>query len=191
MAVFYRLSQVTSPRQKGYGKWYPRAVMTNTVDTDALATIMQRNCTVKKSDILAVISELIETMQDQLQDSKRVKLNGFGTFKIGMSSTGADKASDFDARKNIKGLHVLFMPEVKTDSEGQRQKTFISGCSVQEVPKGTGPSTGSGTVENGSGSSAGSETVNGGNPSTGSGTQSGGSGIIPTPTDPEDDQPGD
>ena len=191
MAVFYRLSQVTSPKQKGYGKWYPRAVMTNTVDTDALATIMQRNCTVKKSDILAVISELIETMQDQLQDSKRVKLNGFGTFKIGMSSTGADKASDFDARKNIKGLHVLFMPEVKTDSEGQRQKTFISGCSVQEVPKGTGPSTGSGTVENGSGSSAGSETVNGGNPSTGSGTQSGGSGIIPTPTDPEDDQPGD
>ena len=33
MAVFYRLSQVTSPKQKGYGKWYPRAVMTNTVDT--------------------------------------------------------------------------------------------------------------------------------------------------------------
>ena len=186
MAVFYRLSQVTSPKQKGYGKWYPRAVMTNTVDTDALATIMQRNCTVKKSDILAVISELIETMQDQLQDSKRVKLNGFGTFKIGMSSTGADKASDFDARKNIKGLHVLFMPEVKTDSEGQRQKTFISGCSVQEVPKGSdnGPSAGSGP-------STGSGTVNGGNPSAGSGTESGGSGIIPTPTDPEDDQPGD
>ena len=199
MAVFYRLSQVTSPKQKGYGKWYPRAVMTNTVDTDALATIMQRNCTVKKSDILAVISELIETMQDQLQDSKRVKLNGFGTFKIGMSSTGADKASDFDARKNIKGLHVLFMPEVKTDSEGQRQKTFISGCSVQEVPKGTGPSTGSGTVENGSGSSAGSGTVENGSGSSagsetvngGSGSSTGGSGIIPTPTDPEDDQPGD
>ena len=135
MAVFYRLSQVTSPKQKGYGKWYPRAVMTNTVDTNALAEIMQRNCTVKKSDIVAVITELIETMQDQLQDSKRVKLNGFGSFKIGMSSTGAEKASDFDARKHIKGLHVLFMPEVKTDSEGQRQKTFITGCSVQEAPK--------------------------------------------------------
>ena len=74
-------------------------------------------------------------MQDQLQDSKRVKLNGFGTFKIGLSSTGADKASDFSASKNIKGLHVLFQPEVKYDSEGQRQKTFITGCSVQEAPK--------------------------------------------------------
>ena len=51
MAVFYRLSQVTSPKQKGYGKWYPRAVMTSTVDTDALATIMQRNCTVTKTFI--------------------------------------------------------------------------------------------------------------------------------------------
>ena len=44
-----------------------------------------------------------------------------------------------------------------------------------------GPSAGSGTVENG-----GSET--GGN---GGGNSSGGSGIIPTPTDPEDDQPHD
>ena len=35
----------------------------------------------------------------------------------------------------IKGLHVLFQPEVKTDSSGLRQKTFISGCSVQEAPK--------------------------------------------------------
>ena len=135
MAVFYRLSQVTSPKQKGYGKWYPRAVMTTTVDTNELANIMQRNCTVKKSDIVAVISELIETMQDQLQDSKRVKLNGFGTFKIGLTSEGADSAADFSSSKHIKGLHVLFQPEVKTDSNGQRQKTFISGCTVQEAPK--------------------------------------------------------
>ncbi len=180
MAVFYRLSQVTSPKQKGYGKWYPRAVMTNTVDTDALATIMQRNCTVKKSDILAVISELIETMQDQLQDSKRVKLNGFGSFKIGMSSSGADKASDFDARKNIKGLHVLFMPEVKTDSEGQRMKTFITGCSVQEAPKNdvdtTKPSTGSGTANSGSQSGSENSGSNSGNTGGNSGNTGGNSG---------------
>ena len=69
MSVFYRLSQVTSPKAKGYGKWYPRAVITQTVETEELAAIMQRNCTLKKADILAVISELIETMQDELQDS--------------------------------------------------------------------------------------------------------------------------
>ena len=100
-----------------------------------LATIMQRNCTLKKADIVAVISELIETMADQLQDSKRVKLNGFGSFKIGIRGEGADSAADFSTSKNIKGLHVLFQPEVKTDGSGLRQKTFITGCCVQEAPK--------------------------------------------------------
>ena len=135
MSVFYRLSKVTSPKAKGCGKWYPRAVITQTVDTEMLATIMQRNCTLKKADIVAVISELIETMADQLQDSKRVKLNGFGSFKIGIRGEGADSAADFSISKNIKGLHVLFQPEVKTDGSGLRQKTFITGCSVQEAPK--------------------------------------------------------
>ena len=100
-----------------------------------LAAIMQRNCTLKKADIVAVISELIETMADQLQDSKRVKLNGFGSFKIGIRGEGADSAADFSTSKNIKDLHVLFQPEVKTDGSGLRQKTFITGCSVQEAPK--------------------------------------------------------
>ena len=135
MSVLFRLSKVTSPKAKGYGKWYPRAVITQTVDTEQLATIMQRNCTLKKADIVAVISELIETMADQLQDSKRVKLNGFGSFKIGIRGEGADSAADFSTSKNIKGLHVLFQPEVKTDGSGLRQKTFITGCSVQEAPK--------------------------------------------------------
>ena len=135
MSVLYRLSKVTSPKAKGYGKWYPRAVITQTVDTEMLAAIMQRNYTLKKADIVAVISELIETMADQLQDSKRVKLNGFGSFKIGIRGEGADSAADFSTSKNIKGLHVLFQPEVKTDGSGLRQKTFITGCSVQEAPK--------------------------------------------------------
>ena len=74
MAVLYRLSQNKMSNSKANGKWFAQAVMTGTIDTDALAEIMQRNCTVKKSDILAVISELIETMQDQLQNSKRIKL---------------------------------------------------------------------------------------------------------------------
>jgi predicted histone-like DNA-binding protein len=137
MAVLYRLSQNKMSSSKAYGKWFAQAVMTGTIDTDALAEIMQRNCTVKKSDILAVISELIETMQDQLQNSKRIKLNGFGAFKLGIENAagGAATAAEFSAGKNIKGLHVLFQPEVKTDTTGQRRKTFVTGCTVQEAPK--------------------------------------------------------
>ena len=185
MAVLYRLSQNKMEGSKAFGKWYAQAVMTGVVDTNALATIMQRNCTVKKADILAVITELIETMQDQLQDSKRVKLDGFGSFKIGIENEkgGALTAAEFSTTKNVKGLHVLFLPEVKTDSTGTRQKTFITGCTVQEAPKnlvdtskpkdgedsGSTSGDGNGSSTGGSGSStggSGSEQGGGSNPST-------------------------
>ncbi len=70
MAVLFRLTKNNNKYNAAYGKWYAQSVMTETIDTDQLATIMQRNCTVKKSDILAVITELIETMQDQLQNQQ-------------------------------------------------------------------------------------------------------------------------
>jgi hypothetical protein len=67
--------------------------------------------------------------------------------------------------KNVKGLHVLFMPEVKKDGNGQRQKTFISGCNVQEVPKNSVDTTKPQSDENAS-----NGTGNGGNTSNGSGS---------------------
>ena len=83
MAVFYRLHQDQSTGTKRSGKWYARAVPTACIGTRQLAEIIQRNCTVKKSDVMAVLEELVEVMKDQMQDSKRVKLDGFGSFKIG------------------------------------------------------------------------------------------------------------
>ena len=135
MSVLYRLYQNTNEKSSAHNKWYARSVMTNVVDTEKLAEIMQRNCTVKRSDIKAVIEELIETMRDQLQDSKRVKLDGLGSFKLGLSSKGAEKASDFDARHHIRGVHVVFTPETTTDSTGRRSKTFLEGVTVAELPK--------------------------------------------------------
>ena len=117
------------------GKWFGRSVVTNVVDTNALAEIMQRNCTVKKSDILAVLAELVETMTDQLQQSARVKLNGFGSFKIGIKGTGSATVKDYSVLKNVKGLRVNFQPERSTDSNGTRSKKFLEGATVTEAPK--------------------------------------------------------
>ena len=132
MAVKYKIYQ--SNRKDAFnGKWYARAVHDGTVTTDDLADIMQDNCTVKRSDILAVISELVETMTSQLQNSMKVKIAHFGTFKLGISSSPADSAKDFSASSNIKNVHVLFLPEVKIDAKGNRMQTFISGAKVQEA----------------------------------------------------------
>ena len=96
---------------------------------------LQRNCTVKKADILAVLDELVETMRDQLQDSKRVKLDGFGSFKIGITSKGARSAKAFTVADNIKGMHIVFTPERSTDAAGNRVKQFLQGAKCEELPE--------------------------------------------------------
>ena len=80
MALLYKI--VRDNRKNSTNLYYGRAVQINTIDTDGLADIIQRNCTLKKSDVIAVIAELVEVMTDQLQNSVTVKLNNFGTFEV-------------------------------------------------------------------------------------------------------------
>ena len=130
MAVFYKLYQDNRTSSKFKGQWYARAVHTGTVDIDDLAEEMQANCTVKRADIVAVLSELVETMKKHLQMSHRVKLDRLGSFKIGMSTKPALTVGEFTASNNVKSVHVLFQPETKT-----RVRALLSGCKVQELPK--------------------------------------------------------
>ena len=81
--------------------------------------------------------ELVEVMKDQMQDSKRVKLDGFGSFKIGIESKGAATAAKFAVAEHIKGLHVVFMPERTKDTAGNRSKQFLQGAKVEELPLNT------------------------------------------------------
>ena len=135
MSVLYRLHQDQSHGTARSGKWYARMVPVVCIDTRALAEIIQRNCTVKKADVMAVIEELVEVMKDQMQDSKRVKLDGFGSFKIGINCRGARSAKAFTVTDNIEGLHVVFTPERTHDQAGNRVKQFLHGVKVEELPE--------------------------------------------------------
>ena len=134
MSVLYRLHQDQSVGTRRSGKWYARMVPIGMIDSRGLAEIIQRNCTVKKADVLAVIEELVEVMRDQMQDSKRVKLDGFGSFKIGIKSKGAATAKAFTVQENIEDLHVVFTPERTHDAAGNRSKQFLQGATVEELP---------------------------------------------------------
>lgn len=136
MAVMYKLYQEMKEASKFKGKWYARAVMTDVVDTDMLADRIQRNCSMKRSDVRAVLTELVEVMSDELQASHRVRLDGFGSFKIGLATKPADTAKDFSAAANIVGMRVNFMPETHISRANRtRSKMFITGATVKEMPE--------------------------------------------------------
>ena len=68
MVLKYKLYQVKNKTASGTGKWGARAVMTGKADLATLSERIQRNCTVKRSDVLAVLTELVEVMRDELQN---------------------------------------------------------------------------------------------------------------------------
>ena len=129
--VLYRV--VKDKRVNGNGKYYGRAVQLNTVNLSSLSDIIQRNCSMKKSDVLAVLTELVEVMQDQLQNSMTVKLDGFGAFKIGIKSKPADSEEEFTASSNIAGARVNFLPEGHKDSSSNKiTRQFLNGVTFQK-----------------------------------------------------------
>ncbi len=137
MAVMYKLYQDKRLNSSTKDKWYARAIHPQVIETDALAERIQRNCTVKRSDVVAVLAELVEVMQDELQQSRVVKLNGFGSFKIGLRTKPADKAADFNVTSNVVNYRVNFLPEM-TGGGGKgkkRNRKFLDGLKVQEAPK--------------------------------------------------------
>lgn len=154
MAVYYKMYQENRKKSPNYGKWYGRAAMVETDTTDELAKSIMEKCTVNEADVLAVIKALVGEITKSLQASHRVKLAGFGTFKLGLKSAPADSRKDFVAEKNIKSVHVLFQPELKITRAG-RSKTFLQGVKVKELPKYTGVAAGGAESGSDGGSTAG------------------------------------
>ena len=65
-----------------------------------------------------MLTELVEVMKDELQASHIVKVDGLGSFKIGIKGTYAETAKDFNANTNITGYRVNFRPTYTTIKTG-------------------------------------------------------------------------
>ena len=133
--IFYKLIQNKNEEMpKAYQKWYARPVVTETIDLDYIAERIQRNSTAKKSDAKAVLTEMVEVITDALQSSQRVKIDGFGAFKVGLSSRGADSEEDFTVSENVRGMRIIFQPETQTDpSTHKRSKKMLAGATLSDI----------------------------------------------------------
>lgn len=130
--IRYRKVQNKNAKSTTYGKWYGRAVMTETTTLDTLAERIQRNCTAKKADVKAVLEELSEVMRDELLSSHRVKIDGLGAFKVSLSTKAAESKDDFTAN-NVTRVSVIFQPESKRTSASGLTRTLVSGAQIGEL----------------------------------------------------------
>ena len=103
-----------------------------------VALRIQQNCSMKKSDVKAVLDELIEVMTQELQNSHVVKLDGLGSFRMGLNSTGTVTVREFNASKNITGTKINFLPFRTRDANTKAYTSpMTSAWHIQEAPKNT------------------------------------------------------
>ena len=187
--VRYILQQIKITSSKAYGKWYAKNVVEETIDLDGLSEHMSHhNSPYSKGVIKGLLTDMIQCIKELLLQGMNVKIDDLAIFSLGIKNKlAAATEEDFTVSKNIEGVKLkaratgeLMSKSLNLDAT-LKKATFINGKIT--------PATNSGESDNPSTSNSPST-----GPSASSGTDSGtssGSGIIPTPTDPEDDQPGD
>ena len=98
MAVFYTLYQNNREGFATKGKWYARVRVNKVKTMKDIAREIQDIASVRKSDVMAVLTELPDVMNKMLQEGHRVKLDGFGSFKVGIKTKPSDTVKDFSFR---------------------------------------------------------------------------------------------
>lgn len=110
MALNIRLQRKEIKSSPDYGKYFGRVITTGEVTIEQFADEIERNCTAKKSDVMAVLTELQETIKRHLQDGQIVVLPEIGRLKLSVETIGVDKPKDFNLAKHLKRVVCRFLP---------------------------------------------------------------------------------
>ena len=174
--ILYEVKQNLADGSKAFGKWFARVKALETLNTRKLANHISEHGSIYTPDVVyGVLEKFRSCMLEMLLNSKKVKIEGLGTFYTTLENEkgGALKKEDYSVNKHMKALHIRFLPE-QTTEENISSREFLKKAefiNIESLQSSESESTGSGG-QNGS-SSSGSGT-NGG--STNQGGNTGGNG---------------
>jgi predicted histone-like DNA-binding protein len=128
MAVWLRKIQKKNPQDLTQSKWYLTQEKSGNVGIKDIAREIEGRSALSLGDVQSVLSNLVEVLPVFLKLGQSVNLEGFGSFRISVSSEGAATPEELNAR-HIKGVKLLFLPSADL-------KRNLEGISF-EVPAGT------------------------------------------------------
>ena len=110
-----------------YGKWYARLKSIETMSMAKLAKHISEHGSVFTEDVVEGVMKKFKTcLLEMLLESKKVKINGLGTFYLTAECTkgGADKEEDFNVNQHLAALHIRFLPD-QTAEDNISSREFI------------------------------------------------------------------
>ena len=178
--VFYLLKQNKVKNSKVKGKWFAHQKTIETLNTRKLANHISEHGSIYTPDVVfGVLEKFRSCLLEMLLNSKRVKIDGLGIFFTTLENTegGAESKDKFLPQKNLKGLHIRFLPDSSTETDISSRE-FIKKAEFVNIKNLMSGNTDEAdddneNQENGGNASGGGSSNTGGNTS-GEGTNTGG-----------------
>lgn len=170
---------------KQQGVYYPRAIVQGKpVETETIAKDLAKISTVSNSDVQAVLGDIAGVMHTRMSQGKSVHIKGLGYFRYVLDTVGVKDLKDFNFEKQVKAVHVEFLPEREKISSGVYTRALVDSDELEWIE--LSPETkDDDPVQGGGGGSTGDESTDDGGDSTGGGGDSTGGGSDEN-TDPMD-----
>ena len=172
--IFYLLKQNKNTTSKIFGKWFAQAKSVETMNTRKLANHIAEHGSIYTPDVVfGVLEKFRSCMLEMLLNSRRVKIDGLGTFytTIENQKGGSATKQEFSPNSNLKALHIRFIPDQEAETnissrEFIKKAEFVNAEAFADALKEDKPSSGNGG--NGGGGNTGGNTGGGGdNPGEG------------------------
>jgi predicted histone-like DNA-binding protein len=112
MAVKLKKIQRKNPQDLTQSKWYLTQEKTGTVGIQEIAKEIEGRSALSLGDVQSVLSNMVEILPLFLKLGQTIKLEGFGSFRISVTSDGTATAEELSAH-NVKGVKILFLPSVE------------------------------------------------------------------------------
>ena len=174
--ILYEVKQNQNSYSQAYGKWYAQIKSLETLNTRKLANHISEHGSIYTPDVVyGVLEKFRSCLVEMLLESKKVKIEGLGTFYCTLENqkNGAAKKEDFSVNKHLKALHIRFLPE-QTTEENISSREFLKKAefiNIDQLMKSDETENG-GNTTGGSNSQSGSGSGNSGD--SGSGNSGGG-----------------
>ena len=110
--IWYEVKQNQNSFSAAFGKWYAQIKNLETLNTRKLANHIAEHGSIYTPDVVyGVLEKFRSCLLEMLLNSKKVKIDGLGTFYCTIESSGAPSKDKYNTQENIKGLRVRFLPE--------------------------------------------------------------------------------
>ena len=175
--ILYEVKKNQNSHSAAFGKWYAQIKSLETLNTRKLANHISEHGSIYTPDVVyGVLEKFRSCLVEMLLESKKVKIEGLGTFYCTLENqkNGALKKEDFNVNKHLKALHIRFLPE-QTTEENISSREFLKKAefiNIEQLLKSDESENGNGSTGGNSGSGTGGVTPSGGD---NSGSQNGGS----------------